>query len=485
MPSDTQDSEQVLDFSKINQADQIPQPVAIYSTSPLILLSSFQNGSASFCPPTLYTRFKPLSEDQKEETKNSLLFWRDGEVVVEILNPIVFFTKPGDSTRYCLDGNNKLRALFELIQEYPEYQYKDVRYRLIENLDSVLDILNYQDSINTAASHSVLDRAKTVLLARGELHKQFLNSGLTKKQVGAKITEEISRRFRVTPASITNAELLLSLPGFVLNKVLDGKLSPDTAIKIHRELVKVNHPSFKEVEDVWQAFFLFSDQTGSGYYLSVVDSFLSNLPPVVSSAPLEATTTESEENDNSDNNQNAVDSGEEDGIDGEQKVRTVGLPITREKFEKDIEDIFYIFSNIDKADLAKNKQLAANTVKTGLQSVIQLHNLLSVDDSIVVFDLVRQLLLELFGNPGYLADRSLVAEIPLNQIEASLKGFSRNAVKLYSDLYEPKKTKKGKDNQESALEVSQIETPQESNGSETVNKVEMITIGDSDLSGLL
>ncbi|AND75662.1 hypothetical protein [Nostoc phage A1] len=388
------------------------------------LQENFLSGLFAWCEPEVYVR-GGVSQDDVDEKKLQLTFEDDGKKYVEVLEPLTFYKR--DGVLYLLNGNNRVNALFQMINssDTKDYDYRLVPYRVLESDPSLAVLEELQVVSNdTTSAHTPQQLAKRVAASSARLEAEYKakDPKIKKNALSSKVLESLCTIYKRQHHYIRNLLRVAEQPEAVQQLLEAEKVSANTVVEISKKL-----PKDASAEYIEEAYGELAAIAGEGKITEkTLNEWLESKKPTPT---------------------NNSDNGNSNDDDDKNPPPTV----TIEEFTTAAIDRFNKLSVIEKGRIVPAlKPQVSTVVKTGLSLLAGTFDIFSDDESLELLEDVRALIFNRLGNIDHLVSRAETAGEEIPNIAKKFNSFNKAIDKLYKGYIEPE--------QETNTEVTVITT---------------------------
>ncbi|AND75567.1 hypothetical protein [Nostoc phage N1] len=374
------------------------------------LKTAFEKGSMTWCEPDIYIRGK-INQNTVEEKKAELLFVEDGQQIVRVLEPIVFYKK--DGVLHLLNGNNRLNAIFQMYANNKKYIFDNIPYKILEEFD-LNTLEEFQIVSNdTTSAHSPLQVAVRMKGTYDRLMSEYTSADPKAhvNKIRSKVHEDLTNIYKKTPGNVRQLLLIADQPSFVHKLIEEGKISAATSVNVGKSIKR---------------------SSGEDVYLEAYDELLA----MVGDEGKITDKTIHQWLENKAKEDPTVEVPKKPASKAKPKKHL--QPVSIEEFETKINDSFNKFSVIDVIHVAEKpevKPLLANVAKEGLKSLVNTFDIFDDESALLLIEDVRKLVLSRLGNLENFTKRAEIAGAEIAEVDVKLKGFNRAISKLYEALY--------------------------------------------------
>ncbi|XAI95742.1 hypothetical protein [Dolichospermum phage Dfl-JY23] len=371
------------------------------------LQENFSNGSMAWCESSVYVRGQ-IDQSDVDEKKLAMTFTNDGQRYVEVLEPLTFYRR--DNVLHLLNGNNRVTALFQMINETETktYEYKNVPYRILESAPSATVLEELQVVSNdTTSAHTPHQLARRVQASALRLEAEYKENDpkIKKTALNSKVLESLCTIYKRQHHYIRNLLRVAEQPETVQQLLENDLVSANTVVEIAKKLPK--DASAEYIEEVYGELAELSK--GDKITEKTLNEWLKSKEP-------KPTTTEDSEKPEPENKE----------------------PVTIEDFTASSMDRFNKLSVIETGQIdTKLKPQVSVVVKSGLSLLASTFDLFSDDDSLELLEDVKALIFKRLGDINNVVKRAEIAGEEIPVVAGKFKSFNRNVDKLYKAIIEP------------------------------------------------
>lgn len=391
-----------------------------YSITVQQLKEDFQNGTRVYTASDRYIRGS-INDADVEAKKATLIFKNDdGSEYISVTNPLLFFTNE-EGKKELVQGNNRTRALFEMLVDakYKDYDFRNIPFKNLEDGWTKDDLYTIQVSLNDSTTgHKPAALARIVMNRKNELINEYADVKMNDKAKKGAITKRLREIFQID--SDMHISRLLNVAGQSqgVQDLLDQEvITVSDVVKVNQSAAKVG----KSVETIFQEL---TELVGTGEKIPAksIEQYL-NKDKVKSTETATATTTESTEKP--------------------------PLHLTSSEFTERVEGLVNKYTILPASanleSLTANPSDVSKVAKASLKSLVGLFDILGNEEILEIFPDLFNLASKLLSNPEQLKERAKVSDKPLGEVYSNLLGLEKSVDGLYNAVYNPKPEKEVKE----------------------------------------
>lgn len=369
------------------------------------LISCLSDGTWGYCEPQYYIR-SSINDEMLADKKLAMMFDVDGEPTVKVLSPLSVYVDE-DGVPRLADGNTRVAAIKELLTSNPEYIYAPIPFRVLQDGWTENDLERLQVAFNDSAQrHETMDLLARILAK----HDAFIEKTrkekpkISTKQLQGLVKEYLCQTYQKTEVQLNKYLRLAKAPEHVQELVASEQMALETFILVDGKLDKQLPQE--------EAAKIYSDLGALAGDSKITERHVKQYFDDPKQPKIVETVT----------------------------PKKPKASIAPEQFTAASNDTFTKLFSVSALSVIdpEVKTVASSVVKSSLKTLSEMLVVLSDDDALGIFDVVKDLVMRSLSDAEHVLERAKVSGVEVSEIAAKYSKLDKAVSQLYKALYEEK-----------------------------------------------